>query len=223
MKLTAAFTMMFLWTTLAWAQSDEIDRLNRVVGEQGKQIDELKQHLAQLERLLLNSGAAVQTTAPAARVVPVSTAVTTTPAPAPPQAAAQPAQPQVAGFRFSGDFRYRIDAFVRGSSPQATGVQNIRQRYRLRFNADRDISSDLSSHMQLATGAVTNGITFDQDFAGGVTRHPFSISEAFLDYHPLPNVGLRGGKVDEVFADNTRFLFDDDVCFNGFNVRRMVV
>src|SRR5262249_49744140 len=145
--------------------SDEISRLNRVVDEQGREIEALKQQLARIERALLNSAAAPGA-APAPRVVPVSTAVLTTSAPTPaasPQQQAQP-QAQLAGFRSSGDFRYRFDGFVRGTSPQAVGVQNLRQRYRLRLNADRDVSSDLGFHMQLSTGAVNNGITFDQDF-----------------------------------------------------------
>src|SRR5262249_42817890 len=54
-----------------------------------------------------------------------------------------------------------------------------------RFNADRDVASDVSFHAQLSTGAVNNGITFDQDFAGSVTRHPFFISEAWMDYHRI--------------------------------------
>jgi hypothetical protein len=64
---------------------------------------------------------------------------------------------------------------------------------------------------------VNNGITLDQDFAGGVTRHPFFLSEAYVDYHPTKTFSLRGGKQEEVFADNTRFLWDDDVRFNGFH------
>ena len=73
--------------------------------------------------------------------------------------------------------------------------------------------------MQLSTGPVNNGITFDQDLAGGVTRHPIFISEGYVDYHPSPNFSIRGGKVEEVYADNFRFLWDDDVRFNGFNER----
>src|SRR6185295_16470817 len=126
-------------------------------------------------------------------------------------------QPQIAGFRFGADFRFRYDASIRSASTATTGLQNMRQRYRLRFNIDKDAAPDLSLHLQLATGAVNNGITFDQDFAGGVTRHPFFISEAYVDYHPTKTFSLRGGKQEEVFADNTRFLWDDDVRFNGFH------
>jgi hypothetical protein len=37
-----------------------------------------------------------------------------------------------------------------------------------------------------------------------------------VDYHPNKRVSLRGGRMEEVFADNMRFLWDDDVRFNGF-------
>jgi hypothetical protein len=33
------------------------------------------------------------------------------------------------------------------------------------------------------------------------------------------NLSLKGGRLEEVFADNSRFLLDDDVRFNGFNER----
>src|SRR6266446_6519792 len=77
MKLTAAFGVIFMWTNFAWAQSTEIDRLNRVVEEQGQQIEELKQRLAQMERFLVNIAAVNQPAIPTARVIPVSTAVVT--------------------------------------------------------------------------------------------------------------------------------------------------
>src|SRR6266487_469589 len=47
--------------------------------------------------------------------------------------------------------------------------------------------------------------------------NPFFLNEAWVDYHPNKAVQLQGGRVQEVFADNSRFLFDDDVRFNGFN------
>jgi hypothetical protein len=71
----------------------------------------------------------------------------------------------------------------------------------------------------MATGAINNGLTGDQDFAGGVVRHPFLVSEAWVDFHPTPNISLRGGRVEEIYADNTKFMWDDDVRFNGFNER----
>lgn len=127
-------------------------------------------------------------------------------------------------FRFSGDFRLRFDGIFReADSTPPTGFaalthqQNARMRYRLRFNFDTDINSKLSFHGQLATGPINNGLTMDQDFGETVARHPFFISEAWIDYHPNKATQLQAGRVQEIFADNSRFLFDDDVRFNGFN------
>jgi Putative porin len=234
MKLTMAAALVVLLAGTVWGQTSETDNLKRKVEEQGRQIEELQQKLERLEHALLGATDDLNDTPrPVARVIPVSTTtVETQPrvlvqpvAPAlqaATPAAAAPAtqgQTQIAGFRLGGDFRFRFDASVRSASAQTAGLQNIRQRYRMRLNVDRDLFPDLNFHMQFATGAVNNGITFDQDFAGGVTRHPFFISEAFIEYKPVTNVSLRGGKLEEVFADNSRFLFDDDVRFNGFNER----
>lgn len=231
MRITIAAALMFLSAGAGWAQTSGAEDLNRQIEQQGKQIAELQQRLARLEGALLGGGHEVRASLePSAGVVPVSAPafeaqprtgiVPVQTALAAPAARIQAqAPPQIAGFRFGGDFRFRFDAAVRKPSSQSSGLQNIRQRYRFRLNIDRDIAPDLNFHGQLATGAVNNGITFDQDFAGGVTRHPFFISEAFIEYRPVAGVSLRGGKLEEVFADNSRFLLDDDVRFNGFNER----
>lgn len=132
-------------------------------------------------------------------------------------------------FRFSGDFRLRFDGIFRkadntpppGLAP-LTHQQNARMRYRLRLNFDTDINRKVSFHGQLATGPVNNPLTMDQDFASISTRHPFFISEAWIDYHPNKATQLQAGRVQEVFADNSRFLFDDDIRFNGFNEKYVV-
>src|ERR1041385_6574613 len=131
---------------------------------------------------------------------------------------------RIGPFRFSGDFRLRFDGIFRGAEPNPpvgfaplTHQQNARLRYRLRFNFDTDINSKVSFHGQLATGPINNALTMDQDFASVTTRHPFFISQAWIDYHPNKSTQLQGGRVLEIFADNSRFLFDDDIRFNGFN------
>jgi hypothetical protein len=233
MKLTAAFGVIFVWTNLAWAQSTEIDRLNRVVEEQGQQIEELKQRLAQMERFLVNVAAVSQPAAPAARVVPVSTAIVTSPAPE--QAAAVATAPaqgaqsfqdlekkvdtlstNLAGFKFSGDFRLRADMQARSSNAVAGPLQNIRSRFRVRLNVDKDIDPKFRFHVQLSTGPFNNQTTNDQEFGAMAVKYPFALAEAFVDYHPNSKISLRGGRMEEVFADQTRFLWDDDVRFNGF-------
>ncbi len=209
MRFSSVMAAMLLWSGLCWGQANEVERLSGVVEQQGKEIEELKNQLARIERAL-GSGAPAPVQPIAYSPQPRQTAA---------PAQATPATPAPAGFRFSGDFRFRLDAAVRSASASASGLQNIRGRYRLRLNADRDIAPDLNFHGQLSTGAVNNGITFDQDFAGGVSKHPFFISEAYVDFHPNRNVSIRGGKLENIYADNFRFYWDDDVRFNGFNER----
>ena len=127
-------------------------------------------------------------------------------------------------FRFSGDFRLRADAVLRPAfdnpGPGQTAlqhVQNVRARYRLRLNFDTELNSKVSFHGQLATGPVNNPLTLDQDFAGVVAHHPFFLNEVWIDVHPTKSFSVQGGRVPNVFADNSRFVFDDDIRFNGFN------
>ena len=127
-------------------------------------------------------------------------------------------------FRFSGDFRLRFDGTFRRAEPNPpagfaalTHAQNARVRYRLRFNFDTDINPKLSFHGQLSTGNLSSGTSSDQDFGQTAIKHPFMLSEAWIDYHPTKNLQLMAGRLPSVFADNSRFLFDDDIRFNGFN------
>jgi putative porin len=130
---------------------------------------------------------------------------------------------KVGPIRFGGDFRFRFDTILRKATeppePALAHAQNARMRYRLRLNMDSDISPIVSFHGQLSTGPINNGLTNDQDFTSTVAHQPFFISEAWIDYHPMKTIQLQGGRVQEVFADNSRFLFDDDIRFNGFNER----
>lgn len=121
------------------------------------------------------------------------------------------------GIKFSGDFRFRGDAQLRSGNDVAGPLQNVRSRYRLRLNLDKELDPRFKFHMQLSTGPLNNGLTNDQDFAGTIAKHPFSIAEAYVDYHPTSRFALRGGRMEEVFADGMRFLWDDDVRFNGFH------
>jgi hypothetical protein len=92
-------------------------------------------------------------------------------------------------------------------------------RYRFRLNFDAAIHENLTFHAQLATGPVNNPVSTNQDFASLSARPPFSISEIWVEYRPSKSLQLQAGRVNEIFADNSRFLFDDDIRFNGFNER----
>ena len=177
---------------------------------------------------LAEAPAALARNAPTPDVNPSSRAAATiSGARAEPVSAAEtPAKAAIGPLRFGGDFRLRLDAILRPAfnsaipgQPSLQAVQNIRGRYRLRLNLDADILPSLSFHGQLSTGPANNPLTLDQDFSATVSRHPFMINEAWVDFHPSKGIVLQGGKVQEVFADNLRFLFDDDVTFNGFNQR----
>ena len=125
--------------------------------------------------------------------------------------------------RVSGDFRIRFDGIFRRATqppdPPLDHVQNARARYRLRLNFDTDIHPNLSFHGQLATGPLNNQLSTNQDFTSITARAPFSLNEAWIEYRPVKSVQLQAGRVQDVFADNSRFLFDDDLRFNGFNER----
>ena len=123
--------------------------------------------------------------------------------------------------RLSGDFRLRFDGTFRSATeppdPPLEHVQNARARYRFRLNFDTDIHPNLSFHGQLATGPLNNQLSTNQDFTSMTVRAPFALSEAWIEYRPTKSLQLQGGRVLDVFADNSRFLFDDDLRFNGFN------
>lgn len=206
------------------AQNGRIDQLTALIAEQQRLINQL----------VAGRASNTTTTAPdsAPNAVPSATepaASTTTDAAAqnPSEARIKKLEERVmkfGPFRFSGDFRLRFDGTFRRAEPNPpagfaplTHAQNARVRYRLRFNFDTDINSKLSFHGQLSTGLLTNPTGSDQDFGQTAVKHAFTISEAWIDYRPTKNVQLMAGRLPSVFADSSRFLFDDDVRFNGFN------
>jgi hypothetical protein len=123
--------------------------------------------------------------------------------------------------KVSGDFRLRWDGTFRSATtppdPPLEHVQNSRGRYRLRINFDTDLYPTLNFHAQLATGPLNSPLSTNQDFTSLTARPLLSLQEAWIEYRPTKSLQLQGGRVQEVFADNSRFLFDDDVRFHGFN------
>src|SRR5580765_3501698 len=103
MRLSGAIGAVVLWAGTCWGQSNEVERLSRVVEQQSREIEELKTQLARIERAL------------GTNPTPTAQPVSYTPTPQPAQAAttAQASPPTVAGFRFTGDLRFRFDASVR--------------------------------------------------------------------------------------------------------------
>jgi len=194
-------------------QNAKLDQLQKTIADQQSAIQAL------LEKLSVKS------------VSSVSSVESPAPATYPQPAQAAPIEQRVAKLenqalrigpvRVSGDFRLRFDGTWRSATeppdPPLQHVQNVRARYRFRLNLDTDVHPNLSFHGQLSTGPFNNPLTLDQDFTAVTARAPISINEAWIEYRPKKAVTLQGGRVQEVFADNSRFLFDDDIRFNGFN------
>jgi len=122
----------------------------------------------------------------------------------------------VAGFRFSGDLRLRGDGVFRSSDKIAGPEQNVRGQYRARLNLDKGIDKQLNVHFQLGSGRFDNPLTDDTDMGGGVVRGPIFLTEAWANYHPSSSLSFQGGKMPEIFQDGSRFLWDEDVRFDGF-------
>ena len=121
----------------------------------------------------------------------------------------------IAGFRFSGDLRIRSDNLWRSGNSVAGPLQNLRGTNRLRFNIDKNITDQVNVHLQLGSGRFNNPVTDDTEFGGSNVRGPVFLSEAWVNWHPNTSVNLQAGKMPEVFQDYTRFMWDEDMRFNG--------
>jgi Putative porin len=206
-------------------QNNKLDQLQKTIGEQQLAIQSL------LEKL---SGEQARTESPKAGAISPTVAPTVATAPSVPAAEQPQTQTveqrlakvegqvlKIGPVRLSGDFRLRFDGIFRSATeppdPPLEHMQNARARYRLRLNFDTDLYPNLSFHWQLATGPINNQLSTNQDFTSVTARPPFSLSEAWIEYRPKKSVQLQAGRVLDIFADNSRFLFDDDIRFNGFN------
>src|SRR5689334_4007994 len=194
-------------------QNSKLDQLQKTLSEQQATIQAL------LDKLNAHPTATLAT-------VKEAEATTTTAAPQTPTVEQRLAKVEgqvlkVGPVKLSGDFRLRFDGTFRSATeppdPPLGNVQNARARYRFRLNLDTDLYPNLSFHAQLSTGPLNNQLTTNQDFTSIAVRAPFALSEAWIEYRPTKSWQLQGGRVLDIFADNSRFLFDDDIRFNGFN------
>lgn len=220
--ITLALTLLLAAGGLAAAPSEpqdgqenslpaEVQLLREQVAAQQKQIEQLRL-MIEAQQVALASLVQPRTSADAPAAVPA-------PAPAVEELDARVKELSrgLAGFRFSGDFRYRLDVQARSGNEAAPPLQNVRSRYRVRLNIDKDLDRRFGFHMQLSTGHYTVQTTNDQDMAPMAVKQPLSVAEAYMDFHPSPSFAIRGGRMEEVFADDMRFLWDNDVRFNGFH------
>ncbi|HEU0253726.1 MAG TPA: putative porin [Pyrinomonadaceae bacterium] len=203
-------------------QNSKLDQLQKTLEEQQLTIKVL------LEKLSAAQPAAAAVVAKEAETAKPGTATTAAVEPEPQNVEQRLAKVEgqvlkIGPVRVSGDFRLRFDGIFRPATeppdPRLEHVQNARARYRFRLNFDTDIYPNLSFHAQLATGPLNNPLSTNQDFTSITARAPMSLSEAWIEYRPTKSIQLQAGRVLDIFADNSRFLFDDDLRFNGFNER----
>ncbi len=117
--------------------------------------------------------------------------------------------------KFNGEFRLYFDSLTRPAGGGAPRVSNIRGRYLLHLDFKAALHPTLSVNARLSTAPLNNPLTDIQDFGAGVAKHPFFLSEAYIDWRPNQHVTLQGGRLDSPFNDRSRFLFDIDTRFNG--------
>ncbi|MEP7355395.1 MAG: putative porin [Acidobacteriota bacterium] len=236
-------------TPVGTANDLDAEQLRKMFLEQQLQLAEQQRQLDELRRELADQKVAPAATVAAPAATPVQivpAAFSPAPAPAAAQAPAVASDTNakldtmqksidalnrgINGFRFTGDLRFRTDVLVRKANKslpptdnRATPQQRARERYRFRFNIDKDLMekegapAKASIHVQLATDPFNNPSTMDTDFAGISTRAPISIAEAYVDFRPMKGVTLRAGRTTELYADNRQFVYDDDIRFNGFH------
>ena len=212
--------------------ADRVRLLESELEKQNSKLDQLQKTLEEqqltIKALLDKLSGQTQTEAAAAAA---KEAPTITAAPVAPQTAnieqrlakVEGQVLKIGPVRVSGDFRLRFDGTFRSATkppdPPLDHVQVARGRYRLRLNFDTDIHPNLSFHAQLATGPPNSPVSTNQDFTSLTARPPFSLNEVWVEYRPTKSLQLQAGRVQSIFADNSRFLFDDDIRFNGFNER----
>jgi hypothetical protein len=119
------------------------------------------------------------------------------------------------GIKLSGDLRFRSDMEFRSGNAVAGSLQNVRERYRLRLNLDKALGNQFDFHAQLGSGTFSNPLSEETDFTGTTHRGPIFLNEYSAAYHPNQFLEFRGGRMEEVFADDSRFEFDDEVRFSG--------
>jgi len=119
------------------------------------------------------------------------------------------------GISVNGDLRFRSDMEFRSGNAAASSLQNVRERYRLRLNLDKRLGDQFDFHAQLGSGTFSNPLSEDTDFTGTTHRGPIFLNEYSAAYHPNQFLEVRGGRMEDVFSDYSRFEFDDEVRLSG--------
>jgi hypothetical protein len=124
---------------------------------------------------------------------------------------------QLGNFRFSGDARYRYEPFF-----QHGQTTRQRQRVRLRFNVQGNVSDTLYGGLSIATGSLDDPISTNQTLTGFFNRKNIGIDRAWIQW--TPRKVLRGhatfglGKFSYPWI-RTPLTFDSDLNPEGIYSR----
>jgi hypothetical protein len=172
-------TVALLWSGSAWAQSEEIDRLARIVHEQSREIDELKAQIARIEQVLSIGSGQQPPVTPAVFVAPASNTQTAPPqSPQPPASQILEQQKAVVAQALAGKWYERIS--IRGYTQFRYSNVLSEEGAPLEIPADRSVnpnetllirrgrfvfSGDISNHLSLYAQSDFNGSTGAPDFS----------------------------------------------------------
>lgn len=119
-------------------------------------------------------------------------------------------------FHFSGDLRYRLEPFFGG--PADRSLERVRQRIRLRVNANARLNDEISGGLTLASGDPNEPISNNQTLTESFTRKPVAIDRAFLTYQPRwwKPLSLTAGKFAYTWY-RTELVWDNDLNPEGIS------
>jgi len=131
-------------------------------------------------------------------------------------------------FAFSGDLRLRAEPTFGG--PVDRSQDRLRERIRLRFNADAQFNDQFKGGFSLASGDLNDPISTNQSLNQYDTRKPIAIDRAYATYNPrwFRPLTLTGGKFAYPWF-NTELVWDKDLNPEGasealaFNVETTVL
>lgn len=124
---------------------------------------------------------------------------------------------QLGNFRFSGDLRYRYEPFI-----QEDQTTRQRQRVRLRFNVQGNVTATLFGGFTLATGTFDDPISTNQSLTGNFNRFTVGLDRAWMQWTPTKvfrsHLTIGAGKFSFPWL-RTSLTFDNDLNPNGLYTR----
>lgn len=222
--------------------SERITALEEALKQQGTQLEEMRQLVAEQSRLLqelraLASAGGVPSIN--ATSTPSSTAIETQNAQPgiPERVTAVEAQVkktsdsvsrQLGSITFSGDMRLRSEllfnqtnSLPNAANPAILGNElsmRFRPRIRARLALRGQINDEFDWGLRFATGSFADAISTNQTLTDFYNRKSFALDQAFVTYKPkqLPGLRVQGGKFELPWA-YTEMVFDNDLQVEGLN------